>query len=197
MPASDAQIVDPDPEEGEEAATDEDDGDGDDEAREHAGAADFRTGAGGGWYRDDRRNACCVSAGPPVADILEIPDRPLLARHEGDGFSEVEAGTAAKGDDAVMSAVTKRLDAGIEVLLVRVRIDIGEDCAAETGSLENIERVLRNRHGGQATIGNEERFRDADGFAGISQFPDAACAEFDGSRIGPVGNEVHAFAFLR
>jgi hypothetical protein len=45
-----------------------------------------------------------------------------------------------------MAAVAERLDAGFEVLVVRVRIDVGEDRAAETGGVKNVERVLRDRH---------------------------------------------------
>jgi hypothetical protein len=52
-----------------------------------AGAADFRAGARRGRHRDDREDALGVGAGPPVADILEIPHRPGLAGHEGDDLA--------------------------------------------------------------------------------------------------------------
>ena len=60
-----------------------------------AGAPHFRSSPGGGWNRDDGRDRVGIGAGPPVADILEIPDRAGLARHEGDHLAEVEAGAAA------------------------------------------------------------------------------------------------------
>ena len=36
-------------------------------------------------------DALGIGAGPIVADILEIPHRPLLARHEGDGLAASSA----------------------------------------------------------------------------------------------------------
>ena len=58
-------------------------------------------------------------------------------------LAEVEAGAAAEGDDAVMAAGLEGLDAGLEVLVVRVGIDVGEDRPAEAAGLEDVERVLR------------------------------------------------------
>ena len=52
-----------------------------------------------------------VGARPPVADILEIPDRPRLPGHEGDELAEVEPAAAAEGDDAVMAAGAEGGDA--------------------------------------------------------------------------------------
>ena len=69
-----------------------------------AGAADLRAGAGGRRHGDDRRDRVRVGARPPVADILEIPDRPRLPGHEGDELAGIEAAAAAEGDDAVMLA---------------------------------------------------------------------------------------------
>ena len=43
------------------------------------GAAHFGTRACGGRHRDDRRDGIGIGAGPPVADILKIPDRAGLA----------------------------------------------------------------------------------------------------------------------
>ena len=50
------------------------------------------------------RDARGVGASPPVADVLEVPHRPRLTDHERDDLADVERGTAAEGDDAVMSA---------------------------------------------------------------------------------------------
>ena len=50
------------------------------EVGDHPGAADLGAGAGGGRHRDDRRDAGGIGAGPPVADVLEVPHRPGLAR---------------------------------------------------------------------------------------------------------------------
>jgi hypothetical protein len=89
-----------------------------------AGAADFRAGAGRRRHGDDRRDAVGIGAGPPVADILEIPDRARLAGMKATILPRSRPGTAAEGDDAVMAAVAEDLQAGFEVLLVRVRIDL-------------------------------------------------------------------------
>ena len=73
-----------------------------------AGAADLRAGARRRRHGDDRRDAVRVGARPPVADILEIPHRPRLRRHEGDAFADIERRAAADRDDAVMAAGSDR-----------------------------------------------------------------------------------------
>jgi hypothetical protein len=54
--------------------------------------------------RDDGRDAGRIGPGPPVADILEIPERSGLARHEGHSLAGIERRTAAERHDAVMLA---------------------------------------------------------------------------------------------
>ena len=68
--------------------------------------ADFGAGACGGGHCDHRGDAGGVRAGPPIADVLEIPQRPRLSRHEGDDLARIERRSAAERDDAV---VTPRL----------------------------------------------------------------------------------------
>ena len=92
-----------------------------------AGAADLGAGAGGGRHRDDRRDAGGIGARPPVADVLEIPQRPGLAGHEGDQLAGVERRAAAERDDAVMAAGLERGDAGGDVGLDRIWFDVGKD----------------------------------------------------------------------
>ena len=108
--------------------------------RHHAGAADFRAGSGGGRHRDDRRDRVGVGARPPVADILEIPDRPRLPGLEGDQLAEVERRAAAECDDAVMLALPEHLDAGGQVRFHRVGPDVGED-AVGSGIVEQLQRL--------------------------------------------------------
>ena len=86
-----------------------------------AGAADFRAGAGRRRHGDDRRDRVGIGARPPVADILEVPDRARLAGLEGDQLAEIERRAAAEGDDAVMLALLEHGDAGGEVGIDRVR----------------------------------------------------------------------------
>lgn len=98
-----------------------------------------------------------------------------------------------------MAAVLEGPDAGFEVLLVRVWIDIGKDRPAETGIFEDIERSLGDCHRGKATVGDEQRLLDAEAFTGVGQFRDAAPAELDRCRIAPVCGDVaaHAVTFFR
>ena len=72
--------------------------------RDDAGAADFRARARRGRHGDDRRDLVGVGARPPIADILEVPQRPALPGHEGDDLAGVEARAAAEGDNPVMTA---------------------------------------------------------------------------------------------
>ena len=85
-----------------------------------------------------------VGARPPVADILEIPDRPRLSGHEGDELAGVEPAAAAEGDDAVMAA-------GLEdVRRPRVRLastgfglHVGEDARRQPALSHDVERRAR------------------------------------------------------
>ncbi|OYX01240.1 MAG: hypothetical protein B7Z15_19740 [Rhizobiales bacterium 32-66-8] len=106
-----------------------------------AGAADFRAGAGRGRHGDDGENALGIGAGPPVADILEIPHWPCLAGHEGDDLADIEPRAAAKGDDAIMAALAEHLDAGLDIGRDRVGFDLGEDADGNAGILEERDRL--------------------------------------------------------
>ena len=91
-----------------------------------AGTPDLGPGAGGCRYRDDRGDGVGIGTGPPVADILEIPDRPGLAGHEGNHLSKVETRPAAKSDHSIMGTGPIGGDACRQIDLVRVRVDLGE-----------------------------------------------------------------------
>ena len=161
-----------------------------------AGAPDLRPGAGGGGDGDRGCDGVRIGTGPPVAHVLEVPDRAGLAGHEGDHLAEVERRPAAEGNDAVMIACAKGGNAGIEVLLGGIGVDLGEDRAAEAARLQDVESGLRHRELGQAAIGHEQGSLDVGGGAGGRQFRDAARAEADGGGIGPVGGERHGATFL-
>ena len=47
---------------------------------DNTGAANFRGGSSRRRYGDNRRDPGRIGAGPPVTDILKIPDRPRSAR---------------------------------------------------------------------------------------------------------------------
>ena len=101
---------------------------------DHPGAADFGAGAGGGRHRDDRRDPGGIGARPPIRLVLEIPERPALARHEGDHLADVERAAAAEGDDAVVAAVAPGGEAGLDVGADRIGVDGAEEPGARGGA---------------------------------------------------------------
>ena len=128
-----------------------------------------------------------IGARPPVADILEIPHRPGLAGHEGDDLADIERGAAAEGDDAVMPAGAQGLEAGVDVGLDRVRLDVGEHRGFEPRVVEDRERLRGHRLRREERIGDEERPADAGDPAGLGELGDAAGAEAHGGGVVPVG----------
>ena len=156
-----------------------------------AGAADFGAGAGGRRHRDDRRDRVGIGARPPVADVLEIPHRPRLSGLEGDQLAEIERRAAAEGDDAVMLALLEGGDAGGEVGLDRVGLDVGKHRMRHLGVVEDLQRARDHRQLGKAGIGDEQRPLDAGRGKRVGQFGNAARAEADGGRIVPFGRRHH------
>ena len=73
-----------------------------------AGPADLRARARGGRHGDHGRDAGGIGARPPIADVLEIPQRASLSRHERHGLAGVERRSAAERDDAVVTAARGR-----------------------------------------------------------------------------------------
>ena len=78
-------------------------------------------------------------------------------------------------------------DAGFDVSLDRVRLNVGEQRDRKPRILKKPERLLRDRKRGEARIGHEQGPRDAGGAAGIGEFLDAAGAEANGGRVAPIG----------
>ena len=121
-----------------------------------ARAADLRACPGSRRHGDDRQDAVGIGAGPPVADILEIPHGAGLPRHEGDHLAGIERGAAAEGDDAVVLTGLQGLEAPVDVGLDRIRLDVREDRRLESGAGELVERrlchVRLRGQGGSVTI---------------------------------------------
>ena len=164
---------------------------------DHASAPHFRAGPGGGRHRDDRRDGIGIGAGPPVADILEIPDRSGLPGHEGHHLAQVQPRAAAKGDHPVMAPRVIGRHPGGKVLLVRVRIDIGKDRGPQPGSAHDAKRRRGDRQIGQPPVRDQQRPRDSGVGTGAGQFGNPPRAEFDRGRIGPVSNKAHLVTFFR
>ena len=79
--------------------------------------ANFGTGARGGWHRDNGSNGIGIGPAPPVTNVLEIPYRPGLTRHEGHHFAQIQPGAAAEGNHPVMMAGFERRNTRREILL--------------------------------------------------------------------------------
>jgi hypothetical protein len=154
---------------------------------DHPGAADFRSGSGRGWHRDHRGDPAFVGPSPPILLVLEIPERPILSRHEGDHLADVERAAAAERDDAVVTAVGKGGEAELDIGPDRIRVKAREQAGGETGRLVARERLADHRQLGEARIGDQQRPLQAELAAGRRQLGDPAGPEADRGRIVPVG----------
>ncbi|MEY9790298.1 hypothetical protein ABIE77_004857 [Sinorhizobium fredii] len=96
-----------------------------------------------------------------------------------------------------MAAVLERLDPGLEILVVRVRIDVREDGTPKSAGVQNIECALRDRHRRKPAVGDQQRLLHAGGLAMVGKLLDAASPELDGGRVAPVGGDRHAVTFFR
>src|SRR5262245_62188928 len=86
-----------------------------------------------------------------------------------------------------MLSSAKRGDAGFDVSLDRVRLNVGEHGDRKPRIFKKAERLLRDRKLCKPRIGHEQWPRDAGGAAGVGKFLDAAGAEANGGRIAPIG----------
>ena len=112
---------------------------------DHTGAADLRAGPGGRRHRDDGRDPGGIGPRPPIRLVLEIPQRPGLARHEGDHLADVERAAAAERDDPVMAALPVGGEARLDVAADRVGMDVAEQPRAG-----RVERLPHHRQGAPA-----------------------------------------------
>jgi len=124
--------------------------------------------------------------GPPIADILEIPHRPRLAGHEGNGLRGVKGRTAAKGDDPVMAAGAIDLEAVLDIFADWVALNVGKEPGRNAGSLVAGDGVLDHGQTGQSRVGHQQRALHPQGLAMIGQFLDPAAAEFNRGGIVPI-----------
>ena len=162
-----------------------------------ARAAHFRPCPGGCRNSDNRRNGLGIRPCPPVADILEIPERAGLSRHEGHGFREVQTRTAAKGNHPVKAARVIDRDTGFHVCIVGVGVDIGKESGPKPRLLHQRECPARDLVPGQSLVRDQERFRNASGLACRANLRDAASAETNGVGVAPIGGQAHGVTFLR
>ena len=166
--------------------------------RQHPRPADLGAGAGRRRHGDDRGDPARVGARPPVAHILEIPDRDRLPDHERDHLAQIERRAPAKADDAVVPAIAIGRDPGLHVDVGRVGIDAREHRPPEPARLEHIERARRDRERREPAVGDEQRPADARCLAMGGKLGDPAGAELYRGGVGPVGlGRGHFVTFLR
>src|SRR5204863_268336 len=108
-------------------------------------------------YRNDRCNGGGIGAGPPIADILEIPERPGLAGHEGHGLGGVQAGAATPGDDAVMLACAIDLHAVFDIPADRGGLDVGEQAGRPFNFSKAVTRAARLHCAGNSGVNMSAR----------------------------------------
>ena len=89
-----------------------------------AGAANLGTSASRRRHGNDRQDALRVGAGPPVANVLEIPHRPDLPGHKGDDLAGIEPRAATERHDTIVVASFQRGNARRDVGCDRVRLDL-------------------------------------------------------------------------
>ncbi len=140
----------------------------------------------GGRHGDDRRNAGRVGPHPPIADILEIPHRPRLPRHEGNDLAGIERAAATEGDDAVMMAAAQHGDAVLDIPGDGITAQISEDRRRHAGLFVRCDRIAHHRHASEPGIGDEQRPLYADGLASVGQLGDTTDAESHARRVIPV-----------
>ena len=125
-------------------------------------APHFGSGAGRGGHRDHRRDAGRIGARPPVADILEIPERARLPGHERDDLAGIEPRTAAEGHDAIVLASAIRLEARLHVGRHGIAAHVGKQ--SRTGQRRH--RLPDHLRIAQAAVRDHERLANAEIGAG-------------------------------
>ena len=158
---------------------------------DHRSPPDLGSGPRRRRHGDDRIDPCRIGPRPPVADILEIPDRTRLAGHEGQRLCQIEARAAAEGDDPVITPVAIGAQPLGHIGIARIRVDLRENCAAKAGLLHQIQHPGCDLHRREPPVGDEERLGDTRLTTGLGEFRDASGAEADGGRQRPVCGEAH------
>ena len=150
------------------------------------GPADFGTGARRCRHGDDRGNPVRVGASPPIAHILEIPERARLARHEGNRLADIEARAAAHGDYTVMATAAIERCPVIDIGADGIALDLGIDRMREARLIKRRAHRGDDAAVGQSLVRHDQRPGDSCNRAGFAQIADAAGAAPDLRRIVPV-----------
>jgi len=159
---------------------------GDDAGATHLGARARRRG-----HSDDRHDALRLRPGPPVAHVLEVPQRMRLPGHEGDHLAGVERRSAAHRDHAVVAALPQHFEAGLHVGSDGIGLHFAEQGRGEALALQRLERALHEGKPSKLRIGNEQRTRHGRRFHRCAQLRDAPCPKPHRRWIVPVADELH------
>ena len=122
-----------------------------------AGAADLGARSRRGRHGNHRGDLVGIGARPPIADILEIPERPRLPGHEGDDLAGIEARAAAESDDPVMAALAIGGDASFDIGVNRVRLNVGEYRHGKPRVFQDADGALGDGELGEPRIGDKQR----------------------------------------
>ncbi|MNS82779.1 hypothetical protein D3C72_1165330 [compost metagenome] len=132
------------------------------------------------------RHAGHVHAQVVVADIFEVPQGPVLARHQGDGLCGVQRRAASERDHAVVAPALERGNPMLDIGTRRVALDVVEHGAFQAGLAAGTHCVGDHRQCGQARIGHQQWARHAQFAAPLREFAHAAGTGLDGGWVVPV-----------
>ena len=99
----------------------------------HASSPDLAAGARRRRDRNHGSDRIGIGTGPPVTDVLEVPERAGLPGVKGDDLADVERRATTHGDDAVVTTSPERCDAGIDVAPDRVGSQVAEHRRRKVG----------------------------------------------------------------
>ncbi len=165
---------------------------GDDRRAPHLG-----TSSRGRGHGDHRRYGIAVGAFPVIADILQLPDRQVIALscHQGHRLGGIQTGATAEGDDTIVAALAKSRYSRFDVGPGRVALDLAEhgDLQALAGTVQH--QVVHHRQARQAGIGHQQGGSHAQCLASFRQFPYPPCPGENPGRIVPGGSQLAHVVF--
>jgi len=83
-------------------------------------------------------------------------------------------------------AIVKRCHTGSRILLVRIRVNIREERAAQPGRIEQVKGVLGDGQVRESAVSDQQGVANPGGLTRIRDFSDAACTESYGGRVRPI-----------
>ena len=150
------------------------------------GPAEFRAGSGSCGNGDHGHKAGGDRALPVVADILQVPYRDGLARHQGDGLGCIKRAAAANRNNEIMSSGPESLDPFADICPGRVRLDAVKQNWFKAASAQRFERALHRIEILQSGVGHDQRTARAQFPGDGSELRNPAIAETHRGGKAPV-----------